>query len=1173
MKNSLRCYDVVVTAMRITLSQLLLAALALSASFARDGKAQDVLQQKITVQVQGQTVRAVLGLVAQRADVKFLYSSTLIRANRPVSLNAIDAPLEAVLADLLTPLGLTYEVAGRQIALRRLAPPKTSALPPAEVEPVDVSVSGTVVDENGGALPGVSVLVKGSSRGTTTNTEGVFRLDVPGPEAVLVFSYVGYVKQELAIGNQSTLAVTLLPEDKTLNEVVVVGYGTQRRREVSSAVASVAAKDIQNQVTNNPLNALAAQMPGVQITQTTGRLGANPVVRIRGTGSISAGNSPLYVVDGIPLNDASDFNLLNPSDIETIDVLKDAASAAIYGSRGGNGVILITTKKGKAGKARVDFSYYTGVQQVSKKIDVLGRDEHIDLVKETVNENWRLAGGAASVPNGQRRINNSPVAFNYPASYDDPANLPDTDWQDLIYQKAPISNYQVSASGGSESVRYYLSGNYFTQDGIIRSTDYKRYSLRANVDATISPKIRAGVGFSPSYSAENQQDTDGHWSAGGIVLSALGMPPTYLPRTADGLYGQTLGNPEFTNTSYVSLLYSPLAYLEDPNFKNRREVLRMLGTSYVEWEPLKNLTLRSSLNLDARAGWLNFYRPSTVSIPNSPALTPGSPNPNLANIASTHDESRNLNYAWDNTATYSRSFGEAHSLTALVGYSVQRNTNESNSTSGQTGTFDNDLVTYPSAANIRTGNASKSYWSLLSYLARVNYSFKDRYFLTAALRRDGSSRFAPNNKWALFPSVSAAWRVSDEAFLKNSAVVNEAKLRASYGVTGNFNIGNFAYQALLGKDNYSFGAGVGTLVGGVAASNLPNPDLSWETNRQLDFGLDLSLWQNRLTLNADYYDRVTDGLLYSTPVPSVSGFSSVLTNIGSVRNRGVELGLTGVIFAPKNGFHWAISQVFSLNRNTLLKLGTNDEPIRVTTENTVTQISQVGGSFGEFYGYRVLGIFQNQADVDANPQGKFNAGSRPGDPKFFDANGDGTLTPDDRVVLGNPNPDFSYGQTHRFSYKNLDLEVQFQGVQGGKIMYLASRFFGINNPSYSNLDLARDRWRSPEQPGSGQTRQYTSTALPAGLTESLTDRFLYDGSYLRLRNVTLGFTLPAAWLSRLPLRSVRVYATGQNLLTFSQYLGYNPEVSQDAEGVRTPGLDYGVYPLARTLTFGINLGL
>ncbi|MBC8156463.1 MAG: TonB-dependent receptor [Bacteroidetes bacterium] len=1035
----------------------------------------------------------------------------------------------------------------------------------------DITVSGIVTDEKGEGVPGVSIVVKGSTRGTNTDQKGSFQISVPSENTVLVFSFVGYEPQEAVVGNRISLAIRMKTDQKSLNEVIVVGYGTQRKKDLTGSVASVGATEIKNVVANNGLTAIAGLVAGVQITQGNGRPGANPVVRIRGNGSFNASNTPLIVVDGMPLNNADDFNLINPADIESMDILKDAASAAIYGSRGGNGVIIVTTKKGKAGKPKITLDYYTGVQQVSKYIDLLHRDDDITYIKETTNQEWIRAGGNPATPNGSRSIlgnaNNS--RFNYPAILDNPANLPDTDWQREIFQTAPINNYQISAQGGTDKLVYYVSGNYFQQAGVVKTTNYDRYSVRANVEASVSNRIKVGVSLSPSYAKEKLIPTDGHFNDG-IINQALLMPPWIAPRTADGYYGQIAGYPDLIANGFPATPTSPVQFFYEPNYKNVSESARLLGSNFVEFQLIDGLSFRTNFNYDWRTQWLNYYRPSTIALSSSPVLTPAYPKGNLANIDSRHEERRGLNYVWENIVSYNKTFAQNHRIAALAGYTVQKFTEESARLTGQSGTYSNDQIQYVTAASVVNATADKQQWSLLSYLARVNYGYKDKYLITAAIRRDGSSRFATNNKWAVFPSVSAAWLISEEPFLRNNRIFSTVKVRGSYGVTGNFNIGNYTSLGLLAKDNYVFGNGTGMLTNGLAPGNLANRSLSWETNRQTDFGLDIGLLSERIQVNLDWYDRKTENLLYARPVPAITGFSSYLGNIGDIRNHGIELNINGrVLTSPVK---LSLGGNLTANRNEVLRLGETNAPVYVNIPSGTVK-TEVGKPFGQFFGYEVVGVFNTQDAALAGPQWA-TGGSMAGDLKFRDVNGDNRINADDRVSLGNSQANFIFGFNGKLSYKNFDLDFIFQGSQGNQTLSLTHRFIGVNTAIYNAYAFTNNRWKSPTEPGDGMIqRVYTNSQNTGGNTQ-LNSNWVYDASYLRLRNLTIGYNLPSALLSKVKMSSSRFYVSAQNLFTLTKYIGYNPEVS-NVDGGESPavaGIDYGTYPLARTFTFGINLG-
>ncbi|MDR6942965.1 SusC/RagA family TonB-linked outer membrane protein [Mucilaginibacter pocheonensis] len=1026
----------------------------------------------------------------------------------------------------------------------------------------DISVSGVVTGQDGLPLPGIMVKIKGTNIATATNQNGAFRLTLKSLDGILVFSAMGYVSKEVTINNSLKYDVVLIADSKSLNEVVIIGYGTQQKLTVSNSISSMTSAQIEKQVTGNILTAMEGQMPGVEVRQGSGRPGENPTVRIRGTGSINASNAPLYVVDGLPLEDASDINSINPNDIATIDVLKDAASAAIYGSRGGNGVIIITTKMGSARRTKFDFSFYTGASEVSKKMQVLNRDQYIQYQKEGFQYTWVQSGGDPSIPNAQR-----PNGYRYLPMYDNPDTIANTNWQDEIFRTAIVSNYQVGLQGGSDKFNYYVSGNYLNQEGIVKATNLSRYSFRANVNATLNKYLKMGFNITPTYGVENLRPTDGHFNGafndGATLISALMMPPTIPARFPDGTYGQTLGSKIFTGNVAIT---SPLQKLEDPNYINRSNTYRLQGMTYIEVNPIKELVYRMDFGGDYKNASSLFYRPSTVSTASAGVNIPGVQS-NVANIASNSSQITASNYTWNNQVTYNKTFAKVHRLNATAVFSIQKSNSDLTTLTGQSGSFANDLIQNVQGASIINGTSSSQAWSLMSYLGRATYDYKSKYLLTASVRRDGTSRFAPDHQWGTFPSVSAGWRISEEDFFKQITAISELKVRASYGVTGNFSIGNYAWRSTLISSNYNFGSGDGKLVNGYAPNNFKSPNLTWETNKQLGGGFDIGLLRNRIYLAADIYRRVTSNLLYNRPIPGNSGFNQYLGNIGSVENKGIELDLRTTNIVSRK-FTWNSSINFSLNRNKVIKLGENNEPILATTENTVTQLIQVGQPFAVFYGYPTAGIFKDQADVAANPQMKFSAASGPGDTKFVDTNKDGVISEADRTILGNPTPNFSYGVTNSFFYQNFDLSIQIQGVQGGDIYYLGSRFVGANQLTFNQLAVSvLNRWKSESEPGNGNYPRIGSV----GLAPSNVQRYLYDGSYLRIRNVSLGYTLPPGKLKKIGVSALRLYVTGQNLYTFTKYIGYNPEVNQYGEAVSSIGLDYGSYPLSRSVVFGINL--
>lgn len=1038
------------------------------------------------------------------------------------------------------------------LALSRLQP--TAPV----LAPADVTITGRVTDEAGAGIPGVNVSVKNTTRGTTTDGEGRYRLAVPDAGAVLVFSSVGYERQEIAVGSRTSLNVTLETDVQSLGEVVVkVGYGEQARKDLSTAVSSVDARQIRDLPISNPGQALAGQLAGVQVQQSNGQPGQAPTIRVRGTGSLAGGNGPLYVIDGYPFNDAAYFNTLNPADIETIDVLKDAAAAAIYGSRGGNGVVVVTTRRGRAGKTRFDVNAYAGVSSVAKKVDVLDARQYAEMATDAFR-----AGGVAVPP-----------LF----SPDSVSRWLNTDWQDVIFRPAAIYNLQVGATGGNERTQFAVSGVYFSEDGIVKGTDFKRYNLNARLDARLTNRLKLNFDFSPSYVTRNQQAVSGQPSNQGIapgmtlgpaIPSALLMPPQIPPRYANGDYGQPNADPSLRGTLVLQNLFSPLAPLE--NYIDTDQTLRLWTRGALTYELARGLNASSAFGVSYTNYWRNAYRNSLIA--NLDFQTANVNNPVIGSIAAFQTSNKSLNWVWTNTLNYSRTFGN-HALTALLGTEAQKNTFEFNQLQSKPGVFVNDLVPYVGSLNNADifANAGQSLWSLVSYIGRVNYNYKDRYLLSAAVRRDGSSRFGPNQRFANFPSVSAAWRVTNEPFMKKLPVLSELKIRGSYGVTGNFEIGDFPWVATIGADNYTFG-GVRQI--GYRPNGFANPDLTWETNRQTDIGLEVGLWNDRLYLTADAYERNTEGLIANRPIPTLNGFTgSVVTNIGNIRNRGLEFSLTGrpLDGTKAGGLRWVTSANVSFNRNLVTSLvgGQTLFNTPIFGWNNTHRITE-GRPLGDMYGFIMDGVFRNQTEVAAGPQWQGN-GSVPGDPRYRDINGDGKIDGNDITLIGNAQPNFTYGWVNTLTWKNFDLNVIAQGVSGGQITNALLRFQDTFTGRANGTIRLANRWRSESDPGDGQNPRVTTNTVPGGLRE-FSSRHIFDASYFRIRTVTLGYTLPTALAQKARLQTARVYVSGQNLATFTRYFGYSPEANQGGDGVNSLGIDQGTYPLPRTFTVGVNLG-
>ena len=1156
MQFNRRYHALLWTAMKFTCYQLMLMALLVSMARALPVSAQELLKRPVTLTANKQPLGLVLIQIEKAADVRFVYSPQVVRAGQRVSLRAQKQSLATVLEMIFRQTRITWDIVGGQIILKRNS--EGQSLNGEPVSDISLSeeatvrtVTGTVTDGKD-PLPGVSVVLKGSTRGTTTDATGKFSLSVPDEGATLQFSYIGFLPEEFTLdAAQSIISVSLKTDLRALNEVVVVGYGTQNRRDLTGSVASVTNRNIQDLPVPNIAEGIAGRLPGVLVQQTTGAPGSAPAIKVRGLGSISADNQPLIVLDGQPLNEGA-LNLINPNDIEKVDVLKDASATAIYGSRGSNGVLMITTKRGKAGQARINFDYYTGVQTVTKKMDVLDSQQFAEFSKDAVNTAYleRVPGATINDPNNVRPPN---LRYRYARgefpgiNFDDPANLANYDYQGMIFQHAPVSSYQLSTSGGSDKVQFAVSGNYFKQNGIIKRSGFERYSLRTNLDGQLTNKLKIGASISPSFTIEQRVNSDGHWSENGIINSALALMPFVPIYQADGTTYN--GQAAYAATYNWTGVPNPVANISE--IDNNVSNLRLLGNVHAELEVAKNFAYRGTFGADIIYLRQNYYQSSALPIFNQLP-----PTPNNAFAFS----SQNLNWITNHTLTYRFTLLSGHQFEVLLGTEAQKNDFQQSQVSANR--FANDLIRTVNAGTITGGSSLREQWSLASYFGRLTYSFGEKYLFNASIRRDGSSRFGRNNQWGTFPSASVGWRVSEEPFLKQFSLLSELKLRASYGLSGNNAFGNYAQVSLLNPDNYVLG---NSLINGLATSSIGNENLTWEKSRQSNLGVDVGLWRNRLSLTADFYSRITTDLLLRVQVPTLTGFASAVRNIGKVENKGIEFALTTRNLTGQ--FTWMTELNLSFNRNRVLALGPAGDPIRSGTGVDESNITVLGEPLGNIFGYRQLGIFRNQAELDAYPH---FATSRPGDVKYEDINGDGLINADDRTILGNNQPDFTYGLINSFSYRGFDFSVAIQGVQGGQILNLSRRFYDNLEGNANQLTTVLDRWRSPDQPGNGITPRANSRTT--GSNNAVSSRWVESASFFRVRNITFGYQVPTKGLERIKVRSLRIYAGAQNAFTVSRYLGYNPEVS-GYENALTGGVDYGSYPVGRTVTVGVNIGL
>ncbi|MBD0823716.1 SusC/RagA family TonB-linked outer membrane protein [Aestuariibaculum marinum] len=1008
------------------------------------------------------------------------------------------------------------------------------------------TVTGTVTDQSNLPLPGVNVLVKGASRGTTTDFDGNFNISVSSGET-LVFSYVGFKSAEQVVGSESVYNISLETDNAQLDEVVVVGYGTQKKTSITGAVASYSAEGLDERPLVRMDQALVGQLAGVRVKQTSGVPGAGFTIQVRGSGSINASNEPLYVVDGFPLDTDGQPSNLNPNDIESIQVLKDASSTAIYGSRGSNGVVLITTKRGKSGKPKISFNTYAGWNETVKKLDVLSAEEWVERAIEHQNyayvRNFGDQGATSSHTNDQRRaiLGLGPDEINTGYMYDERWLMPGhpgldyVDWQDLYFRKGFVQSYQLSATGGNDKARYYISGDYSDQEGIAIGVNNERFNLRANIEVSPSENLKFGINLAPSFGTIDDPGVEGKDAITHIIV---GMTPV-VESSVGALYTNT---GDFSRYAWASSRVSPLA---EATF-NKRTIKRFrnLATVFLEYEFLEGLKYKGTINSDLQINTTNRFTPSWITR-------------NRTASGSKSGDTR-TSFVTEHTLNYIKSFGN-HNFNVLGGYSYNEFNFEDYSISA-TG-FPSDDIETLNVASTTSGSTSKSKNTLISYFGRLQYDYNEKYFFQATLRRDGSSRFGNNTKFGTFPSFSAGWRISEEDFMKDNDVFNELKLRGSWGLSGNNNIGNYESIANLSNTNYSFG---GALASGQSPSNFANPDLSWEKSESINIGLDVGLFNSRIFTSLEYYTKRNSDLLLSIPVPTSSGFGTALTNIGEVLNKGWEVELTSRNLVGGD-FTWTTNANISHNTNEVKQLGPNNTSILGGAFDITHNILEVGKPMYTLYVVQQDGLLTTE---DINNGVPLYGNQEAGDPKYVDQNGDGVITPDDRTYSGHPDPSYVWGVTNTFKYKGFDLSVQLQGQWGGKIYSTFGRAMyrtGMGIPD-NTLGLARDRyiWQEgaivTEEDLAGKTRK-----SPSSFGRIKNTDWLYDNDYWRVRNISLGYDLGSQIQSEL-ISGARVYFTMENWFGGDKYDGgFNPEA------VNNNGDDYGAFPLSRSIILGLNL--
>ncbi len=995
---------------------------------------------------------------------------------------------------------------------------------PATEANAEVAISGRVVsaDDNSG-LPGVSVVVKGTTAGTVTDGDGRYKLNVPGPASVLVFSFVGYLSEEVTVGNRTTIDMKMAADIKALSEVVVVGYGTQKKSQLTGAIASVSNKEISELPIANAQQALQGRAPGVDVVTNSNKPGAGVSVRIRGRRSFSAGNEPLFVVDGIPLSGG--INDINPQDIQSMEILKDASATAIYGSRGANGVVIITTKRGRAGEMSVTYDGYYGVSSSLGRIDMMNGPEFAEYKRESrrsvdINKDGR--------PDYDNNDPDADSKLFEPIELESIAAGRTTDYQDLMLRNGNQQSHQLGILGGSENTLFSLSGNYFNEQGIIPGQDFTRYTFRVNIDQNISKRIKVGTSTLFAYSIRNGEGLNPFDDA--LSENPLGVPYDangeliFLP-TKDGLRTNPLNE------------IVPGAYVDD------RRKTRIFNSIYGSWNILDGLNLRVNFGPDFELERRGRFQASLTN-----ARRQGDP-------AAEREDWTKITYTLENILNYKKTFGEIHALDLTGLYSIQRFREDAAGIAVRGVPAETQQFYNLGQAPIIGGVGSfLEEWTIASYMGRLNYGFKDRYFITLTGRADGSSRFAPGNKWGFFPSLALAWNIGEESFIKNLGFIDNLKLRGSYGITGNTGINPYQTQPLLGRTTYAFGT-AGAY--GFRPVSISNPNLTWETTASVNAGLDFGFLDGRISGSLDVYQQNTTDLLMERQLPLTSGFGIVLENVGATRNTGIELAVSTVNLDLPNGLRWSTDLNFYSNREEIVQLygGTQDD---------VGNSWFIGKPLTVFYDYEKSGIWQ-LGEEDAAKQ----YGEEIGQIKIKDQNNDGKINSADRVILGSDIPQWAGGITNRFEFKGFDLSVFLNIRQGSLVRSLFHDNFNLLAGRYNNLDV--DYW-TPTNP----TNAYPQPKQNQEFPKYRSSVSYFDGSFVKVRNIALGYNFPEGIAGKLRMKSLRAYVSAQQPFIFApyrqKYKGIDPEQARPPDNrnrERTAELSADT-PASRLFLFGIN---
>lgn len=1157
-----------------------LLALALFLLGGGSALAQDA---KVSIHKRQALIRTILEQIESQTDYLFIYN-TSVRLDRQVDVDVDRTPVSDVLTRILKGTDVQFTLQGKHIILSD-RPNRPEAR---------TGVRGKVVGADGQPVIGASVVVAESNRGDVTDSEGGFSVAAE-PGQTLIVQFLGYNTQRIPVGNRTWIDVTLQEESREISEVLVVGYSPMRKSDFTGSIASVKSAEL-------PLTAptvgqaLAGKMAGVEVHQTSGAPGDGVQIRVRGVNSLSAGSDPLYVIDGYP---ASEDVYINPNDIESIDILKDAASAAIYGSRGASGVVLITTKRGKDGEdAKVSYDFSYGIQQLDHKVKLLNAEQFRDLYIDSRNNSYRLKATAAGVswsPNDDNTIRAAkgfslsdvgihPMFFDF-TTLTKVAPQYDTDWQDELFGNAGIMRHNISVTGGTKAVRYMASIGYMDQDGIIAPSNHNRVNARINLDAQITKRFTAAFSYS-MYDAKNKVvQAAGRMINDGVIQSALMYLPNLPAYDEDGDYARSAMIAMKTEWG-INFPENPLVIANELDIQEKMSRHNLNLNLVYELLP--------DLKLSARLGqqWYNYryfyYRPMSIGRDGDVAYSPGLKAYNIARTTSTYDVDRLGEF----TLSYKKQLGRHH-IDALVGYTLQKKSYDRLGVEAKGFSDDriHEVTAHGSdASDVSLYSTRKAAWSMMSYLARVNYSFDDRYTLTGTFRADGSSRFGVNNRWGYFPSVSAGWTLSNEPFLKDAlADIATIRLRASWGKSGNNDIGNYNSIAAISTGSYAFGS---TAVSTAYQGSFSDTALGWETTTQTNVGLDLGLFNGRLNLIANWYNSLSTDILYAAPISSISGATSTTTNMSGakIRNRGFDLQLDTRLLTGK--VNWNFSANISVNRNKVVDMGGLDDIISTSERSVGSHITKEGYPIGSFYGYNAVGIMSEvdyrHALLDRQvylengnkfPEGYVLKGPAVGSYSlddlsygnviWQDVNGDNLITTDDKTIIGDAYPDFTGGFSTSLSWKGLDFSAGFTYSCGGEVINFQDYYLYNMEGSANQYAIVADRYISDAQPGRNNVPG-ASRSSTTNTSFKLSSYYVEDASYFRCSNITLGYTLPKRWLNKVRIVSCRIYVSGDNLFTITGYRGYNPEVSYKSSSL-LPGFDWGCYPLSRIYSVGLNL--